>query len=165
MADSPIYARVNGLAELKAALQGLSPKLRRQALRNALNAGARVFRDEAKRLAPVLKLSTYAGGSAARRAVRKPGTLRDAIRVRTSKLARRAGDVGVFVNVRPAKGAARGAKSQNDPFYWRFVEFGTKKMGAKTFLRPATAKQPDALRAVEQKIGPAVQRLNVKNSV
>lgn len=30
-----------------------------------------------------------------------------------------------------------GAKNPNDPFYWRFVEFGTSKMPAKPFLRPA----------------------------
>jgi len=36
---------------------------------------------------------------------RAPGTVRKAIRVRTSKVARQAGDVGVFVNVKPAPGA------------------------------------------------------------
>jgi hypothetical protein len=37
---------------------------------------------------------------------RKPNTVKQAIRVRTSKADRRAGDVGVFVNVRPARAAA-----------------------------------------------------------
>lgn len=149
--------RIEGLAALKQALRELSPKLRRRALRNALSAGARVFRDEAKRLAPVISAASYA----VRKGYRKAGTLRNAIRVRTSKIARRAGDVGVFVNVKPAKGAERGGKSPNDPFYWRFVEFGTAKAGAKAFLRPAAnSKQGDALNKIVAVLGPAIQKLN-----
>lgn len=183
MAAEPVVARVQGLAELKEALRALPAQLRRRALRNALAAGGRVFRDEARRLAPVLQAPIVRKGQL----IRKPGTVRDAIRVRTSKLARRAGDVGVFVNVLPAKGAKykalgvrvgrvkvrgrvqtaasqRGARSPNDPFYWRFLEFGTSKMQASPFLKPASAKQPDALRAFERTLGPAVLRLNVKRA-
>jgi len=155
-------AKVSGLDELRAALRALPPNLRRRALRNALSAGARAFRDEARRLTPVLKLSTLSGASAFKRGVRRPGTLRNAIRVRTSKQARRAGDVGVFVNVRPAKGADRGSKSPNDPFYWRFVEFGTAKkpQGARMLQLAAVNKAGEALRRIEQTLGPQIQRLN-----
>ncbi len=159
-ANAPVVAKVDGLAELRVALLGLAPAMRRRALRIALTAGARVFRDAAKRLAPILKVSTYAGASAVRRGVRKPGTLRNAIRVRTSKVARRAGDVGVFVNVRPAKGAARGAKNPADPFYWRFVEFGTKKKPGAHFLEGASREYSRALAVVGDKLGPEIQRLN-----
>lgn len=160
MADS-FTVKVNGLAELRAALLELSPKLRRRALRNALAAGGRVFRDQARRLAPVLAAPIVRQG----RVIRQPGTLRKALTVRTSKIARRAGDVGVFVNVRPAKGAARGAKSPTDPFYWRFVEFGTKNMSARPFLRPAASNGAgEALRRIEQTLGPQIKRLNVKGA-
>lgn len=160
---SDVAFKVSGLPELRAALLGLAPKLRRRALRNALAAGARLFRDEAQRLAPVLAAPIAGTGGASRR---KPGTLRKAIRVRTSKLARRRGDVGVFINVRPAKGADRGAKSPNDPFYWRFVEFGTAKMSARPYLRPAaTARQAEALRVIEQTLGPQIKKLNVKGAI
>lgn len=184
MAGSPITARVQGLDELKQALKGLPANLRRRVLRNALAAGARVFRDEARRLAPVLQAPIVRGGQL----IRKPGTVRDAIRTRTSKQSRRQGDVGVFVNVVPAKGAKfksvgvrigrvkvrgrvqtarsqRGARSPNDPYYWRFLEFGTSKMQASPFLQPAAAKQGDALRAFERTIGPAVLKLNVKRAI
>ena len=36
-----------------------------------------------------------------------------------------------------AKNASSGAYNPKDPFYWRFVEFGTSKMPAKPFMRPA----------------------------
>lgn len=159
-----VTTRIGGLQDLRRQLLDLAPRLRRRALRNALAAGARAFRDEAKRLAPVLKLSTYSGASAVRRGVRKVGTLRNAIRVRTSKLSTRRGDVGVFVNVKPLKGG--GAKNPNDPYYWRFVEFGTRRSGEKTFLRAAAArKSGEALRRFEQSIGPQLKRLNVKGAV
>jgi len=118
-----VEAKVHGLPDYKAALMGLPAKLRKRALRNALAAGARVVRDEAKRLAPVLKAPTK---------YRAVGTVRNSIRVRTSKQARQKGDVGVFVNVQPPKRGLvngvkqRGAKSKLDNFYWVFMEFGRK---------------------------------------
>lgn len=150
-----ISAKVNGIPELKAALAGLVPKLRRQALRNALAAGARVVRDDARRRAPVLQPTLRAP-------YRKPGTVQKAITVRTSKIARRAGDVGVFVNVRPAKRGQRGAKSQNDPFYWRFLEFGTKKMAASGFLQAGARRLGEALEKFKAVIGPQIDKMNRK---
>ena len=150
-----IGAKVSGIPELKAALAGLVPKLRRQALRNALAAGARVVRDEARRRAPVLQPTL-------RSPYRKAGTVRKAVAVRTSKAARRAGDVGVFVNVRPAKRGQRGAKSPNDPFYWRFLEFGTVKMQPRQFLQAGARKLTEALEVFKKTIGPQIQKMNRK---
>ena len=114
---------------------------------SAEQAGAREVRDVAKRNAPVMTLGTSLNAP-----YRKPGTVKQAIRVRTSKADRRAGDVGVFVNVRPAKAGQRGAKNPNDPFYWRFLEFGTKKMPAKPFLQRATSALPKALTIFQERI-------------
>lgn len=150
-----ISAKVHGIPELKAALAGIVPKLRRQALRNALAAGARIVRDDAKRRAPVLQPTLRAP-------YRKAGTVRKAIVVRTSKRARAKGDVGVFVNVRPAKTGQRGAKNPSDPFYWRFLEFGTRKMAARAFLQPATARLAEALEKFKAVIGPQIQKMNKK---
>jgi hypothetical protein len=165
---------------VKKALRELPKQLRRRALRNSLAAAGRVFRDEARRRAPVLKVSTYAGRSALQRGIRAIGTLRRAISVRTSKRDTRNGDVGVFVNVRPLKGGS--ARNPKDPFYWRWQEFGwqpatgprrggsravrradarpgtgARKPGA-FFLRGATGKSSEALRAFEQTFAPQVQR-------
>ncbi|MCR5864653.1 HK97-gp10 family putative phage morphogenesis protein [Aquincola sp. J276] len=147
-----LEVKVSGLSELREALAGLPDKLRRRALRNALAAGARLIRDAARATVPVLAEPTPRRAS---------GTVRNAISVRTSKAARREGNVGVYVNVRPAKGAARGAKSASDPFYWRFLEFGTDKMAARPYLRPAAQAQAQAaLGAFSAKLGPQLDKLN-----
>jgi HK97 gp10 family phage protein len=131
-----VEVKVSGLPDFKAALMALPDKLRRRALRNALAAGARVVRDAARVQTPVLS-----PGNALRTPYRKPGTVKKAITVRTSKRDRRAGDVGVFVNVRPAKGGARGAKSADDPFYWRWLEFGWNPAGSATGGRGKEGKR------------------------
>lgn len=183
-----IKATIQGLPDLRAALGSIPAKLRVRALRNALTAGARVVRDAARRSTPVLKLSTVSGSAAYRRGIRKPGTVKNAISVRTSKLARKKGDVGVFVNVRPAKSGARGAKSPTDPFYWRWLNWGwnpnngarsrgertarrqqrralnaqradKRKPGAR-FLEAGASMLPQALQVFLQKIGPAIAKLN-----
>ena len=109
--------RIEGLDNLKRKLAEVPKAMRKRVLRNALAAGAREVRDVAKRNAPVMTL-----GTSLKAPYRKPGTVKQAIRVRTSKADRRAGDVGVFVNVKPLKGG--GAKNPNDPYYWRWQEFG-----------------------------------------
>jgi len=175
-------AKVQGLDQLKAVLLGLPDKLRRRALRNALAAGARLVRNAAKAAAPVIS----ADHPAVLRRIRARGTLQKAITVRTSKQARRDGNVGVFVNVRPARGAQRGAKKPTDPYYWRWINFGwnsrklsdgkgkagrryrrklnksgaAKRVPGERFLEAGAAKLPDALRAFERTLGPQVRKLN-----
>lgn len=150
--------KIEGFDELAKKLRELVPAMRKRVIRNALSAGARLVRDDAKRNAPVLSASVNAP-------YRKPGTLRSAIRVRSSKQARRVGDIGVFVNVKPAKTGMRGAKSKTDPFYWRFVEFGTRKMSARSFLRPAAEKLDDALAIFQTQVGRWIEKVNATGKV
>lgn len=171
-AGLPLQVKLEGFEELAAKLRSLVPAMRRRILGNALRAGARVVRDEARGHAPVLAV-----GSRAK--YRTPGLVRSRISVRTSKVARRDGNVGVFVNVKPAEGAKyttvrsnlfglkglgtktrvkvrtsqRGANSPRDPFYWRFLEFGTRKMRARSFLRPAARALPRALQVFQGAVG------------
>ena len=174
-----ITIKITGLDELKTILRGIPQKLRRRVLRNALAAGGRVVRDAARQAAPIIS----AADPMVQKGWRKPGTLRNAITVRTSKAAAKAGNVGVFVNVRPAKGAVyrttsrtvggtkvkqrtmtrasqRGAKNPADPFYWRFVEFGTRRAGATPFLRVATKTLGTALEKFKAYLGPQLAKLN-----
>lgn len=178
MADG-FTTRVQGIPDLKAALQGIVPKLRVRALRNALAAGMRLVQRAAINAAPALSPTSLA----VRKGYRTAGLLKKRISVRTSKVARRAGDVGVFVNVKPAAGAKfktttyrlgglvtrtrrqtattqRGAKSPNDPYYWKFVEFGTKTAKARKFLQQGAAQLPDALKVFLARIVPAIEKLN-----
>ena len=168
MADA-LTVKIDGLDDLKRALADLTPQLRKKVLLSALRKAARVVSDAAKASAPVLaQPAPY----------RTRGLVRKRISVRTSKESRRAGDVGVFVNVRPAPGAKykringkrtfvkasqRGARSATDPFYWRFLEFGTKKMRARPFLRPAADKLPEALRVFESQVIPQIEKYNARS--
>lgn len=179
MADG-FTTRVQGIPDLKEALQGIVPKLRVRALRNALAAGMRLVQREAINAAPALNPMSLA----VRKGYRTAGLLKKRISVRTSKVARKAGDVGVFVNVKPAAGAKfktttyrlgglvtrtrrqtaasqRGAKSPNDPYYWRFVEFGTKKgVKARKFLQAGGKELQAALQVFLARIRPAIDKLN-----
>lgn len=175
--------KIEGFKELSRKLKEIPVVLAKRVLRNALAAGARVVQKDAKRNAPVLSLA-----GAVKAPYRKPGTVRDAIRVRTSKDARKSGDIGVFVNVLPAKGAKfkttttkfiglkiknrtqtrvsqRGARSPNDPFYWRFLEFGTKKMAARPFLKTAGEKLPESLKIIEAALSKWFNKTNASGKV
>lgn len=186
-----VTVKLEGFEELATKLRALAPAMRKRVLRNALAAGARIVRDDAKRAAPVLKAEN-------RTPFRKAGTVRDAIKVRTSKADRKDGNVGVFVNVAPAKGAkyrkgqkvrdsARGAQSRDDPFYWRWLEFGRKARagtpaskgvirGRKArravgaiapmrFLQGAAKRLPEALRIFQTQVGAWIDRVNRSGKV
>lgn len=156
--DDGIHVHLAGVDELRRALKGVPEKLRKRGIRHALRKAGRVISGEAKRLAPVLK------GTAKRR---QRGTVRKAIAVRSSKFARRLGNEGVFINVRPLRGKRQlklgkaGAKNPNDPFYWQFLEFGTKKMRARPFLRPAARrKSQEAINTFMRSVKPYIDKLN-----
>jgi HK97 gp10 family phage protein len=171
--------QIRGFDDLAAKLREIPKALRKRVLRNALAAGARLVRDAARASAPVLQQSVP---------YRTPGLVRKSIVVRTSKAARRAGDVGVFVNVRPARGAKSrrlqvftnrkrlvsraplvaahaGARRKTDPFYWRFLEFGTKKMAARPFLSTAASRLPAALAVFQDQVGRWIAKTNATGQI
>ena len=168
MNGKPFELEVKGLDDLKAALQQMPDRIRKRAVGKALRAAARIVRDEARAQAPVLREPAMN---------RRPGVLRRAIAIRRSKIAARQRLVGVFVNVRPlqsvlagTKSATRkaalgqpGASNPNDPFYWRFVEFGTRKMRAQPFLAAAAKKLPQAADVFISVAGEEINRLNTKS--
>lgn len=86
---------VKGLAELHKELEKLPTKIEKNATRGALRAGAKVFRDRAKELAPV-----------------KTGTLRDSIKIKTS--ARKGKAIKATVQA-----------GSSDAYYAHMVEQGT----------------------------------------
>lgn len=156
MADE-ISIKVGGFDDLRRAL-GEAPRLIRvKAVRSALRKAGNIIKKTAQAAAPVLVVPTK------RRAT---GTVRRAIAVRNSKFARQAGDEGVFIGVRPLRGSRQktlgraGANNPNDPFYWRFLEFGTKKMSARPFLSPATSKSSEAVSVFMQSVIPQIEKLN-----
>lgn len=170
--------RIDGLDDLKRKFAALPRAMRVRVLRNALTAGARVIRDYAKRNAPVLRTPETP--------YRAKGTLKKAIRVRTSKRDRAARDVGVFVNVKPLPKGQGGAKNPRDPYYWRWQEFGwtpasrsstkrtrrlsvkrgeARKIPGKRFLRDAAAKITDALPAFSKGVKRWLENVNATKKV
>lgn len=168
-----ITATVEGMSALKASLNSLPDKLRKKVLMSALRKGAAVVRKAARDATPVLQTPTP---------YRTKGLLRKKLSVRVSRVSKAAGNVGVFVNIKPAEGtqytkhnilgvkyktvkrvSQRGARSPLDPFYWRFVNFGTKKrnrLPASKFLEAGAAALPQALEIFESEIIPAIEKFD-----
>lgn len=129
-----------GFRELEQNLKMLGEQMRERGVKRMMSRAAVPMRDDAKRRAPVLKEPDPR---------RKPGTLRDAIKIWRKRMTRYA--VTYYVGVR---GISRGSikrfkqltgkqssENPNDPFYWFWVEAGTSKMAAKPYLRPAFESQ------------------------
>ena len=159
MADG-VTVKLEGVDALNKALAEATKQIRTKAVRSALRKAGQVISKEAKQAAPVLSAPTK---------TRKPGTVKKAIAVRASKFARQAGNEGVFINVRPLRGSRQktlgkaGAKNPNDPFYWRFQEFGTVKMKARPFLSPAAeSKGNEAIKTFMDSVIPQIEKLNAK---
>lgn len=161
MADG-LTVKLEGVDDLKRALAGAAKTIRTKAVRGALREAGKVIQGAARGMAPVLKVAAP---------FRKAGTIKRNIVVRASKFARRAGDEGVFINVRPigsskarvARLGKASAKNPNDPYYWRFLEFGTVKMSARPFLRPAAkSKGEEAVSKFMQSVVPQIEKLNQK---
>lgn len=149
--------KIDGFGDAIAALRELPRSLRLKTLKSALRLAGRVIQGEAKAKAPVLKVRTK---------YRTPGLVRRSISVRASKLARKRGDVGVYVTVRRlsktqvAAGKEAGfaaGRNPRDPFYFRFLEMGTTKMQQRPFLGPALASRgKDAVDAFSDELKRAI---------
>lgn len=131
---------VKGLKELSDALKLLPDRIARNALRGAVSAAAAVVRKEARERAPVSTGPLKPGDPA-------PGTLKRAIFQKQipelSSLLSQTFYVGVRHGKRYRVRGTKGNRSQ-DAYYWRWVEFGTARMSARPFLRPAFEAQKQA---------------------
>lgn len=128
--------KVEGLSQIHKALSELGRKVSNKIAVKAMREGGKIVREQARQNAPVLSQSTP---------YRRAGTLKKAIKSSTKVL--KNGKIGTVIRVKgltakqigafKAKNASSGAYNPKDQYYWRFVEFGTSKMPAKPFLRPA----------------------------
>lgn len=124
---------VTGLKELQKALAELPQGIARNVLRGAVNAGATVIKAEAKVRAPALT------------GILKRSLYQKQIREKSNLLLQT-----FFVGVRQGRSSKKTKKGVLDAFYARFVEFGTSKMPAHPFMRPAfEAKKEAAVQAIK----------------
>lgn len=110
---------IKGLNELMQALKQLPKEVEKKCLRPAVAAGAVVIRKAAQDLV-----------------VRRTGLVAKAIRVGFNRKESTPGRAVYHVFV-SQKVKDKLKNVTRDAFYWRFLEFGTVKMSAKPFMRPA----------------------------
>lgn len=128
--------KVEGLSQIHKALSELGRKVSNKIAVKAMREGGKIVREQARQNAPVLSQSTP---------YRRAGTLKKAIKSSTKVL--KNGKIGTVVRVKTlttkqietfkVRSGKKGALNPKDPYYWRFLEFGTSKMPAKPFMRPA----------------------------
>src|SRR5574337_1737435 len=136
---------VAGLSELKRALEQLPKAIGRNVLRGAVNAGAGVIRKEVQAKAPVYTGSVAQGHP-------PPGTLKRSVYQKQIRELSSPTKQTFFVGVRKGKKYRNQGKSGNlsmDAYYASWVEFGTSKMAARPFMRPAfEAKKTSAVEVI-----------------
>lgn len=158
--------RVEGFKDLERAIDELTEDLARRVLRGSLRDAAQVVARGARARAPVLSRTDSR---------RTPGLIKRNIVVLNSKQARREGMVGVYVRVRRlTKGAIaafkkatgrKGADNPFDPFYWWWLEFGTKKMRKHRYLAGAfEAARGQAVNIVTKRIGERIRQANARRA-
>lgn len=114
-----------------------------KATRPAAQSGAQVFYDEVKQRVPMSAKPHKSG-----KKTYNPGTLRRAVYQAFAE--RESGDGRAMYRV---------SWNKTHAFYGRLVEFGTSKMAAKPFLRPAyDAARARALQAVQERMAAEVKK-------
>jgi HK97 gp10 family phage protein len=133
---------LTGFKELAAALKELGPRVGRKHLRGSVAKGATIVRTEARNLAPV-----------------DTGEMRKDIQVKRERSPDNVASYSVFVRSgKKSRLAGRARNVDRDSFYWKFVEFGTAKMAARPFMRPAfEAKKEEAVDAIGAELDKRIQ--------
>lgn len=149
--------KLEGLDDLKRAIQELVGDLKRKVIRAALRDAAAPIARQARANAPVLKKP---------HSYRLPGTLKKSIVTKASKRFNgQDGEVGVFIAVRKRKGLGgkAGARNPFDPFYWRFQEFGTAHQKAQPFMAPAfNANAQKAIQIFQARLKTRIDKANTR---
>ena len=142
MADSQNIA---GLKELQSALKELPDRIAKNVLRGSVGAGAAVIKKETVSRAPEYTGPVSKGHP-------PPGTLKRAVYQKQIRELSSLFKQTFYVGVRRGKEFQKQGKKGNlsqDAYYASMVEFGTSKMAARPFMRPAfEAKKEAAVTAI-----------------
>lgn len=154
--------QIHGLRQLQDAMRQLPAKVDRQLLNEGLLVGARQVSEDAKRRVPLLRVPdprrVRGALQKAIQAIRvRPRGYTATVLVRVRQLTK--AQIRSFKKRQSRRGArVTGQSNPADPFYWVFVEFGTSKMAARPFLRPAfEARKVEAVNAAVAKFRERIQ--------
>ena len=146
--------KIEGLKELANALRELPARIGKSALRGAVYAGAKVIKDEAKQRAPQYTGPVSEGHP-------PPGTLKRSIIIKQIREKSSQSHQTFYVTVRKGKKYQKQGKKGNlsqDAYYASWVEFGTAKMSARPFLRPAfESRKSAAVEAIKSKLSARIE--------
>ena len=131
----PLSIELRGFQELAQKLQELPNAITADLLEAALKGGAKIGRDAAAVNAPRDPASgKHMGDHIVVRTIEKDG-------------------VHAVVGIAPQGWSPEKGKGEGPFFYWRFFEYGTSKMPARPFMRPAIDENRDAItQAVADKL-------------
>ena len=118
---------VKGLRELMRALEQLPKEIQGKPTMTALRAAAKPMREDARAKVPQDTGTVLKNIVVARSKVHNGKNFVWGVVLRVKKMTRRQRQAA----------AAGGNPLAGDPFYWKFLEFGTSKLPARPFLRPA----------------------------
>lgn len=114
-----VTVKIEGLSKLGEAMRGLGFEVQDKLSRQATRGAANLVQQSARNLAPKLT-----------------GALKQSVQVRRDKKNSHPGFEVMAVGVFKIGGKGAIGKGEESPaFYWKFVEFGTVKMHAQSFLR------------------------------
>jgi len=137
---------ITGLSDLEKRLAELPLRIAKNVMRGAIRAGAVVIQKEAKAKCPVSAEAHFLG-KGVKRVLIQPGELKKK---------------GIKVRQAPRSSSpliAYWVYVSKRNWYWGFPEFGTAKMTARPFMRPAfDEKKEAATEAIRAYMGPRIDK-------
>jgi len=123
---------ISGFKELREALLKLPKEIQGKPLASAVSAAAKVVQDEAVKLAPIQT------GELKKNIIRYKAKKYSNAQQVTYHVGMKKEWIPYFDNIKNRRAGKVGKKYSRDKiYYWRFHEFGTVKMPARPFFRPA----------------------------
>lgn len=158
-----ISVEIEGLDDLTQQLKRLESLAKQKTLTyKAMFFATKPMLDEVKRLAPKAEKAyfRYYRKNGKSRVLQTPGKLKKSIKRRRVKLD---SSIGVAVYSGPIK---HGEAKKYNVFYWRFLEYGTPKMRAFPFIRPAfDHKKEESLERFKQRYREYIQDVIQRRTV
>jgi len=141
--------RLKGFVELGTAIAKLPIEIQDKVARRSVSSGAAVIRNIAVAKAPKSNSSGKISGVNI-----TSGNLKRSIYIRRVKETSLMAEYEVAVRAPKRVNAKQKATGKVGAYYWRFVEFGTSKMGARPFMRlAATSGKGDAADTIKSVLG------------